>query len=392
MRILIVHNEYGKFSGEEAVVAAHKKMLEEHHHEILSFHRTSACLEDKPWGKIRAFFSGVYSPDSQGEIRKLLRERSPDVVHVHNLYPWISPSILLECRRSGVPVVMTVHNYRLVCPNGLHMPKGRYEVCERCCGGREYWCVLRNCEQNLLKSLGYALRTYTARHFGFFAKNVALFACLTEFQRRRLLAEGYPAERLRVIPNMCPAEAQVQVARDDEGEFVGYVGRISPEKGIELLLSAAATLRHIPFQLAGSYDAMPDLVGKAPANMSFLGNLNHKALAEFYSHSRLLVLCSRCFEGFPMAIVEAMVHTKPVIAPRIGGIPEIVDEGKTGLLFTLGDAKELAEKIQYLWDHPDLGRQMGCAGREKALREYSPEKHYAKLMTIYTEAMKFCSA
>jgi glycosyltransferase involved in cell wall biosynthesis len=391
VRILIVHNEYGKFSGEEAVVAAHKKVLEEHHHEVLSFQRTSACLEGKLGEKIQAFFSGVYSPASRGEIRRLLQEHVPDVVHVHNLYPWISPSILLECHRVGVPIVMTVHNYRLVCPNGLHLPKGRYEVCEKCCGGREYWCVLRDCEKNFFKSLGYALRTYTARRFGFIKRNVAVFACLTEFQRRRLLAEGYPAERLRVVPNMCPTQAQTPPARDEKGEFVAYAGRISPEKGIELLLSAAARLKSIPFHLAGDYDAVPALVRKAPANMSFLGRLDRPRLADFYNRSRLLVLSSTWFEGFPMVLVEAMVHAKPLIAPRIGGIPEIVDEGRTGLLFTPGDAGELTEKIRYLWDHPELGWQMGHAGREKALREYSSEKHYDRLMTIYEDAMKFCS-
>jgi glycosyltransferase involved in cell wall biosynthesis len=218
---------------------------------------------------------------------------------------------------------------------------------------------------------------------------VTLFACLTEFQRRRLTQEGYPAERLRVIPNVCAAETQRQIDPDREGEWVAYVGRISPEKGIDLLLWAAQRLRHIPFRLAGRYDGMPDLVEKAPANVSFLGNLEREPLADLYAGSRLVVLCSTCFEGFPMAVAEAMVQAKPVIASRLGGIPEIVGDGATGLLFPPGDAAALAEKIRYLWDHPDLGRQMGRAGRAKALQEYAPQKHYERLMTIYAEAMKW---
>jgi glycosyltransferase involved in cell wall biosynthesis len=385
MRILIAHNDYGQFSGEEAAVAVHEKVLEEQRHEVLSFRKTSAHLEDKPFGKVMAFFSGMYNPRSQREIRKLLQEHPPDLVHVHNLYPWISPSILRECRRAGIPVVMTVHNYRLVCANGLHMPKGRYEVCEKCCGGREYWCLLRNCEQNYCKSLGYALRAYTARRLGFFTKDVTLFACLTQFQRQRLIAAGYPEDRLWVLPNMCDFEEQVEPSAP--GEFTAFVGRISPEKGIDLLLSAAANLRDIPFQLAGSYDARPDLVGKASANVSFLGRLERKPLADFYGQSRLLVLCSTCFEGFPMTLLEAMMHAKPVIAPRLGGIPEIVDERATGLLFRPGDVRDLAEKVRYLWDRPDVCRKMGQAGREKVLREYSVQRYYERLMAVYERAL-----
>ena len=330
----------------------------------------------------------MYNPWSKVEIRKLIKEHRPNVAHVHNVFPWISPSILPECRRAGVPVVMTVHNYRLVCPNGLHMPKGRHDICEKCCGGREYWCVLRNCEQSTFKSLGYALRTFTARRLGFFTKNVTLFACLTEFQRRRLVAERYPADRMTVIPNTYTADACTAENCRANGSFVGYVGRISQEKGMQLLLDAARRLPEISFKLAGNYDSMPELLDEAPTNVTFLGNVTQKALGEFYHQCRILLLCSTCFEGFPMTIVEAMAHAKPVIASRIGGIPEIVDDGETGLLFEPGNAELLTQRIQYLWDRPELCRKMGQAGREKAIREYSPEKHYERLMAVYRKAIE----
>jgi glycosyltransferase involved in cell wall biosynthesis len=391
VKILVVHNAYRRFSGEEAAVETQMKVLGARGHRILSFPTNVTDLETGPLSKARAFFSGIYSLASKRMMQQLLREYSQDIVHIHNLFPWISPSILPECRRAGVPVVMTVHNYRLVCPNGLHMPKGRHEVCEKCCGGREYWCVLRNCEQSYWKSLGYVARTYTARRFGFFRKNITVLVCLTQFQRQRLIAEGYPEDRLQVIPNTYGADVEIQKEQSTPGCFVAYVGRISPEKGIELLLSAAERLRAIPFHLAGNYDAMPDLVGNAPANVSFLGNLDRKHVADFYGRSRFVILCSTCFEGFPMTVVEAMAHGRPVIASRIGGIPEIVDDGVTGLLFTPGDVNELTEKVRYLWGRPDLCRQMGQAGREKALREYSPEKYYERLMAIYEEATRIAT-
>lgn len=387
MIVLIVHNEYGKFSGEEAVVRGLAELLRRKGHTVIEFSRGSAELRTIHLGQLRAFFSGIYNPSSRKAMGRLLAEHQPDIVHVHNVFPLISPSVLPECRRAGVPVVMTVHNYRLVCPNGLHMPKGRQDVCEKCCGGREYWCVLRNCERSSPKSLGYALRNYVARRLGLFRKNVTLFACLTEFQRQRLIAEGYPADRLRVLPNMCPVRTEVQECAAGDGDYAAYVGRISPEKGIEVLLSVAQRLKDVPFRLAGSYDAMPELVDRASANVSFLGNLDGNRLDGFYRQSRFLVLCSRCFEGFPMAIVEAMAHGKPVVAPRIGGIPEIVDDGVTGFLCVPGSAEDLAAKVQYLWANPDLCRRMGRSGREKALREYSPESYYGRLAALYEEAI-----
>ncbi len=235
------------------------------------------------------------------------------------------------------------------------------------------------------------MRNYTARRVGFFRKNVSLFACLTEFQRRRLSAEGYAEDRLRVIPNMCPAGPEAPGISAAGGRFVAYVGRIGPEKGIGLLLAAAEKLGNIPFHLAGSYDARPDLVSRAPANVIFLGNLERRALAAFYRQSRFLILCSTCFEGFPMAVVEAMTCARPVIAPRIGGIPEIVDESVTGLLFAPGQPDELAEKTRYLWDRPELCRRMGQAGREKALREYSPQTYHDRLMALYEEAIRMAA-
>jgi len=381
--VLVVHNEYGNFSGEEAVVQNLVRLLEDHGHSVSLFLRRSADISRMRFGKARAFFGGIYSWSSRRSFREVLRQARPDVVHVHNLFPLISPSALAECRRAGVPVVMTVHNYRLICPNGLHMTGG--QVCDRCLGGREYWCVLRNCEGSLPKSLGYALRNWVARKRRAFLDNVAMYAALTEFQRRRLIAEGFPAEMIAVIPNMVRGDHHAAGAV--AGDYVAYVGRISPEKGIAHLLSAARRLPDIAFEAAGGYDRMPHLPGEAPANFEFLGFLEGTRLDEFYCNCRALVLPSICYETFGLPMVEAALHGKPVICSRIGGLPEIVDDGVTGLLFEPGNTADLAEKIRYLWDRPDLCRKMGQAGRQKALREYSPEKYYERLMAVYEKAL-----
>jgi glycosyltransferase involved in cell wall biosynthesis len=387
MKICLIHNEYGKISGEEIVVNRIIELLRANGHDVTYFQRSSAEIPEMRFGKLRAFFSALYSPSSKRAVKRLLVEKRPNVVHIHNLFPLISPSILPECKRVGVPVVMTVHNYRLVCPNGLHMVHG--EVCEKCCGGREYWCVLRNCEGNPAKSLGYALRNYVARKRRYYLDNVTICAVLTEFQRGRLVNEGFPADRIVVIPNAVDGD---DVRYDlSLGEYVGFVGRISPEKNVPSLIAAAQKHSDISFKAAGAYDRMPDLPDQAPSNFEFLGHVGASQIADFYNSARIIVLCSVWFEGFPMVFVESMIHGKPIVCSQIGGLSEIVEEGKTGLLFEPGNAEDLAEKIRYLWERPELCAKMGEAGREKALREYSLSKYYERLMGVYKKALTLCN-
>lgn len=337
-------------------------------------------------GALRAFFSGIYNPWSRKQFRDLLRRECPDIVHVHNLFPFISPSILPEAKSAGIPVVMTVHNYRLVCPNGLHYVNGR--ICERCVGGHEYWCVFKNCAGAFGKSLGYALRNWRARVCRFFQNNISVFACLTEFQRNRLIQSGFSADQLVVVPNMVQISDKELPIQD--GEYIGFSGRLSKEKGISTLVEAAKKCRDIPFSAVGGYSSTPGLIAGIPDNFKLLGFCVGEKLEIFYLRAQVIVLPSICFEGFPTVLIEAMLASKPIICSRIGGLPEIVEDGVTGLLVEPGNAEDLAEKIRYLWRRPELCRQMGAAGREKALREYSPDKYYERLMGVYKKARELC--
>jgi glycosyltransferase involved in cell wall biosynthesis len=210
-----------------------------------------------------------------------------------------------------------------------------------------------------------------------------MFATLTEFQRKKLIREGYPAERIVVIPNMVTAAMK---EAPQNGAYVGFAGRISPEKGLQTLMDASLRLPDIPFRAAGDLDRMPDLPAQAPENFKFEGHLSKEALDDFYAGCRVFVLSSIWFETFGIVIAEAMLRGIPVICSRIGGLPEIVEDGVTGLLFEPGNADELADKIRYLWERPELCWKMGEAGRQKALRDYSPEKYYERLIALYEKA------
>jgi glycosyltransferase involved in cell wall biosynthesis len=394
MRVCIVHNSYARPSGEEVSVQRLRELLVDHGHDVTMLWRSSAEIERMRLGRTRAFFSGIYSRGSRRAMRRLLDERRPDVVHVNNLYPLISPWVLVDCKRAGVPVVMSVRNHRLVCPNGLHLSRG--EVCERCLGGREYWCVLRNCTESVFKSAGYALRNAVARRWRLFLDGVTVFAVLSPFQRDRLTAAGFPGDRVVVIPNMVGANGTepppASCATPPLGEYVAYVGRVSPEKGVETLVAAAARCPDIPFKMAGATDRMPRLASAAPGNVTFVGHLDGASLHAFYRESRMVVLPSRCLEAFGLPLAEAMSHGKPAIASRIGGMPSIVEDGVTGLLVEPGNASELAGKIGALWERPELCRAMGEAGRAKALNEYSPARYYERLMAAYQYASELAAA
>ncbi len=383
--ILLVHNDYGIFTGEEHAVEAIAKLLESRGHSISWFRRSSAEIGTSLSKKTQALLAGIYSRGSRQRMARILDSEPIDLVQVQNLYPFISPSVLPVCKERRIPVVMRCPNYRLFCPTGLHFSHGK--VCERCLGGKEWHCVLQNCMEDIPKSIGYAARNAVARITGMIRDNVTLFMVLSEFQKKRFIDGGIPAERVVVLPNM--ASAVDGPADDVVGETVSFVGRVSEEKGIREFLGAAHRLSGLRFSVAGSNERIPQVSVAASSNVQFEGFLVGKALDDFYAKCRMLVLPSKCFEGFPNVIATAMLHRKPVIASRIGVIPEIVDDGVTGLLFKPGDVTELVEKIEYLWERPDLCREMGRAGWKKAKEEYSEKVFGTRLEEIYDKALNF---
>ncbi len=384
MKILLVHNDYGKYSGEEAVVEKMAGMLAGLGHEVAQLRMTTAGARESLSGKIRGFVSGIWCPSGVKAMREALEREKPDVVNVHNLYPFISPAALRECKRVGVPVVMTIHNFRLMCPTGLFMRDGR--PCELCLRkGNEWGCVRYNCEHSALKSIGYAARNAVARRGRHYLDCVDRFACITDFQRRKLIEAGFPEERLLVIPNSMDAST---VAEPSLGDYVAYSGRISREKGVDMIIETARRHPGIPFKIAGAVRDS-DIVADLPANVELVGYLNAKELAAFYSRARFIVMASRWYEGFPMTILEAASYSKPTVAPDHGGFTEIIGAGKDaiGVLFTPGDAQSLETAIVTLWNDPDETIRLGSQAHQKLLAQYSTDviaRKWNELVNILT--------
>lgn len=379
MKILIVHNDYGKYSGEEAVVDKMATMLSEAGWEVAQLRRSTAGARESLTGKVRGFVNGISCPAGVRAMREALKRERPDVVNVHNLYPFISPAALRECKKAGVPVVMTIHNFRLMCPTGLFMRDGR--PCELCLqAGNEWGCVRYNCEQSLLKSIGYAARNAVARIRRHYIDCVDVFACITDFQRRKLIDAGFPAGKLVVIPN------SVEIKEDKystSGDYVGYCGRVSYEKGGDLFVELARRNPSIKFKMAGEVRDTT-LVGKIPSNLEMLGYVSGDQLADFYRNARFIVMPSRCYEGFPMAILEAANYHKPVIGPDHGGFTEIIGHGSAavGRLFPPGDIDALEKEIGNLWKSSAETKQLGEEAHLKLSREYSTDVIQAKWLKL----------
>jgi hypothetical protein len=225
MKILQIYNETrAPFGGDAVVVDATIRLLVQNGHESLLMKKSSKVLEGSVGKCISAFWGGIYNVRSYYEMHRALHQERPDVVHVHSLYPMFSPSVLVACRRAGVPVVMTVHDYILTCPTRFHLYRGH--ACEACVGGHEYRCVLKDCRRNILESFAYALRSAVARRFRLFLDNVSALIVLTPFGKEKLLKAGFRDHQIAIIPN--PVTTQDADDRLFQREYVAFAGRVNP--------------------------------------------------------------------------------------------------------------------------------------------------------------------
>lgn len=383
MHLLIAHNAYGRRSGEEQALDNLEALLSERGHQVSRLHRSSAAIGSSLWNKVVAATAGIHNPAAGRDMADALRALRPDVVLVQNLYPFLSPSILRACRAVGVPVAMRCCNYRLFCPSGMHLRNDR--ICERCLGpGREAWCVIHNCEGSLPKSVGYAARHAAARLGRRILDFVDVFIVLTEFQREFFVRQGIPAHRVLVVPNHATPAATPTAA----GTHVTFLGRVSPEKGIADFLELARRLPQLPFAVAGQVrESAAHLVATAPANVRIHGHLAREPLQALLDDTRVVVACSRWYEGFPNAVLDAMAAGKPVLAAAVGALQEIVDHDRTGVLYPPGDVAAAATQLEVLYRDPARCARLGQSAQRKVAAHYHPDAAYEAYMRAFRLAM-----
>jgi glycosyltransferase involved in cell wall biosynthesis len=377
MRIIQAHNFRRQGGGDAVVFERTCALLRANGHEVLALTRDSRKVALTPRGKLGLAAGSLWSPGAARELEAAVQEFRPDVLHAHNLYPLLSPSILSRARRRGVPVILHCHNFRLTCPTELHLRRG--QACFKCRAGGVWWSLVHRCRGGWLESGAYALQNAAARLGGIGNGLVDLHLAPSSFMRDWLEKSGIPSRKLALLFNpVFPPEIP---ADPSTGAYAAFVGRFSPEKGPETLLAAAGRTG-IPVHIAG-WVPPGTVLGPRVVDRGFLRG---KKLDRFLRGARFLVVPSIWGEPFGLAAAEAMSYGLPVIASRTGALSEVVEAGLTGLLFSPGDADELADRMVYLWRRPELGARLGAAGRDKAVREYGPEAYYQGLMQIYARA------
>lgn len=381
MKIVLAYNHYRTSGhGEDRVVEQTQRLLASRGITPVMLEAHSATITS-PLQRLHAAMTTHYRAASARRTAALIAAHRPDVLHAHNLYPLLTPAVLTAARRDGVPTVVTAHSFFLTCPIATHLaPDDR--TCTACLPGAEYHCVTRNCRRNLAESVIYAMRSRIARGFRLFVANTNVFIALSDFARSLLIAAGYPAQRIVVLPNAVPLPAD----RAAHGSYIAFAGRLTRAKGIDVLIDAAQRTG-LPMRIAGN-PADAEMPRPLPDNVTCVGMLTPPQMDEFYRGARMVVVPSRWFEMCPLVVLEAMSHGLPVVASRLGSIPELVVDGVTGVLIAPGDAAALAQRMQHLWDDPAASRQMGEAGRQRIASEFNENDYTDRLLAIYRRAVE----
>jgi len=387
MRVLLVHGAYQQFGGEDSVVRAERELLERHGDEVLLYSRHNDETKSfNVFQKATFFPQTVYSHKTSGEISDVVHSFRPDVAFVHNIYPLLSPSVYHKLHALGVPAVQVLHNFRPFCPNGLYYTQG--QICEACKGGNYLNAVRKRCYKDSYALSGlYALTLGSNRLAGMVDK-VAGFICLTEFFKIKMQEAGVPDSKLFVRPNFVYAPPLTE-NRDDAGKYAIYMGRLSPEKGCWTLIHAFEQLLQVPLKILGTgpiEQKLKDYVSsKGIGNIEFLGFKSGEEKWQVLRNSLCLVVPSEWYENFPVTVLEAFMAAKPVVAARMGGLPYIVEDGQSGLLFDSGKVEHLAKQIQRLADDPAGAVRMGERARHLSETKYGPEQGYSNLMNIFSQ-------
>lgn len=329
----------------------------------------------------------LYSRHAATKLAALLDAHRPDLAHLHNIYHQLSPAIIPVLTERGIPIVMTLHDLKLACPNYKMRTNG--EICERCIGGGYHHAVLNRCVQgSVVASALCAVELFAHRRSGVYEKHVSRFIVPSRFYRQKMIEAGLPASKIVWIPSFTHME-QYTPSYGGEDYFV-YVGRVSEEKGIKTLVQAVRGFDKGRLLVIGEGPQRPALEQMVAENrmdnVQILGPKWGRELIDLMRGARFSVIPSEWYENGPRSCIESFACGTPVIAANIGGLPEMVDNDETGLLFEPFSAADLRAKIEYLFSHPALAARMGKAARAKAEREYSPQAHLRRLLAVYHDA------
>jgi len=401
MKVLLVNKFYYLRGGAERSVFETKRLLENRGHDVIPFSMVDDRNAPSPYGQYFVdhveFNTGhsvrqklgivprvIYYREARRKLERLLRRERVDVAHLHNIAHQISPSILDSLRKYRVPVVQTLHDYKLICPTYTLLAGG--QVCQRCLGGHYYHAAVQRCNKgSLTASLLNVVEMYAHRAMGLYRRGIDLYLAPSRFLKNKLREDGLPRAPVMYLPNAIDA-GQYQPRYGDDGYGL-YFGRLSPEKGVHTLIRAMKGLKDIELRIIGE-GLQRDRLQRAVQednleNVRFCGPLYGDDLKTVLAGARFVVVPSECYENCPFSVLESFAMGKPVLGAAIGGIPELIDPGIDGLLFRPGDPIDLQRKMRQLDRDGEQRIAMGRRARQKVERLFGLTSHYRKLMQAY---------
>lgn len=389
MNVLVIHNTYQQPGGEDVVVDQETKLLERHGHKVITYKRSNDEIEGLSFGQKLGLISRMVSADdTKIAVRRIIRDLKPEVVHVHNTFLMVSPSVYEVCQEEDVPVVQTLHNYRLICPASTLFRDN--QPCEGCLTHNLLRSVQHGCyRDSRLMSAAIARMLQTHRLRRTWDTQIDGYVAISSFVREKFVQAGFPAGTITVKPNFVDPDPG---ERFDHRDYALFVGRLSPEKGLLTLLQAWERLPcTVPLVIAGDGPMRPQLEAevarKGLSRVHFAGRLRRQETYDAIKRSAFLVVPSIWYEPFGLVVAEAFACGTPVLGASVGGIEEMLEDQVTGLHFTPGDPEGLANKVAWAWSHATEMAAMGKAARRVYEDRYTANKNYDLLMGIYDSAI-----
>lgn len=407
LRILFANKFFHPGDGSETVSFQSIENLQRMGHEVIPFSMKHPSNLSTPYSKyfvtevnyhdqngsfvskLKIATSLIYSWEAKKKMERLLKDHPPHIAHLHNIYDQFSPSILPILKKRGIPVVMTLHDFNLACPNDTFL-RGD-SLCEICEGKNFYQAIKHRCIYNsLVFSALCAVEMYVHRWWGVYTKSVDLFIALSQFTKNKMTKYGIPEEKIVVLPNCI--DLSLNYPTGETEDYILFVGRLSEKDGIITLVKAMERLPQVKLVIAGEGELKEKLLEikrtKKLDNIHLAGFLKGDKLKELVNGAKFVVFPAICYHNCPMVLLESLSFAKPVIASNLGSIPEFVEDGVDGLLFEPGDPFDLAEKIKYLYQKPLLVKKMGIAGRLKIENRFSKDVYYPQLLNIYQNLLE----
>ncbi len=362
-------------------------MLEDAGHEVRLHTVTNHDISGLPQ-KLKLLWQTAYNPDRERMMIELIAESAPDIVHVHNFFPLLTPAVHVAAARAGVAVVQTLHNYRLMCAAATFERDGL--VCELCLGGNRLHALRYRCYRGSLPATAALVHMQNVNdRQQLLARHVHRFIALTEFARGKYVEGGMPADRIAVKSNFLDRSAPSRAGEIGSGGL--FVGRLSAEKGVQVLLDAWRALPEMTLRIAGDGPLREELEKMAPPNVQFLGRVDADTVQREMRAAAFLVVPSLWYEGFPMTIVEAFSMGLPVVASRLGSLQEIISHERNGLLFEAGNPDALAAEVRQIGARPELMPSLSINAQDDFSQRYTRDQNLSELEAIYADAIRLAS-